>query len=276
MKTFSSVKPKTQSDIRNVYMNKKDLVLDFKSSRVICPDILEFSTESSVLSQKDFFDLKLDEACSLQTKDIGLCEVEDDLYWDEFPVNILDVGAFNAPASAGEDLFWAAELILSKKSMKMRVAGLVFYMEYKMAKILDFIEEDVVIPIDYPSFYYLNQLFKKVTKTKPKNLMVHLSEDRVYFTCDDSEYCIVIFRKHGDFKVIKGHLDIIKKRFEEEEYVQQSKSLDRVQYAKEQDSTFKHTCKVLGATISHESSNTIDKYYDANGVLYLTKEKENV
>jgi hypothetical protein len=254
-------------------MNKKDLVLDFGSTRIICLDTLEFSTDPCIISQKDFFDLKFDEAKTIDSKNIGLSNIPNTLTWNEIPINILDVGAFNAPASAGEDLFWHSELILSKQSIKIRVSGLIYYLEYKMPKILDCVDSDVVVPLGYNVFYYLNQMFKKVTKTKPKNLELAITDKHVYFHCDDSEYYIVVERKHRELSVKEKHLDMIKAAFESIEYKLKEKTLDRVQFGKEQEAIFKHTCKALGDTISRATGEIADKYFDANGVLYLTKEK---
>jgi hypothetical protein len=254
-------------------MNEKNLVLDFESSRIICPNTLETSTDSCTITQKDFFDLKFEEANTVNKTDVGDWQVPDTLKWEEFPINILDLGVFNAAASAGEDLFWHSELILNKQYIKIRVSGLIYYFEYKMPKMLDFIDKDVTISLDYSVFYYLNQMFKKVTKTKPKNLMLSFDEDRVYLTCDDSEYCILVYRKHRSFAVKDKHLDLIKAAFEAIEYEPREKALDRVQFGKEQESIFKHTCKVLGETISRATGKIADKYFDAMGVLYLTKEK---
>ncbi len=268
------IKPKTLQEDKFAYLIRDACRLDFGSSSVLMPKDSQMNFGHLVLIPiKDLFNQDASKLLQIAKGSEEFLSVPK-LDWKEIPINLLDTGAFNAPASAGEDLFWAGELIVSKNKLRIHVAGLVYYIEHEMPKITEGIETAQVIPLDYNAFYYLNQLFKKVTKTKPKNLKFAFKNDVAYLTNSDEEFFILVPTKYSKTAYKTKVLEEISNTYRNTAYTERNKELVRKDYVKDQDSLLKHLSKVLDDKFSFSESVYIQMFSSGQSKLYLNKRKE--
>lgn len=273
---IQTIKPKTLSEKNFAYLYRDGILLDFNSSLVLLPNDSGLNYASlSRISIKDFFNFELDNANEIESLDnskLSVFSLPENIEWIEFPINLLDVGIFNAAASAGEDLYWAGEFIINPKFISVKIAGLVYYMEHKMPKIIDGIEEKI-IPIDYHFCYYMNQFFKKITKTKPKNIKIAIIKDFVYITNSDEEFYVLVNLKSLELSFKGKTLTSISKVILEKDYSLEGEKILKKDYIKTQESLIKHLSKVLDEEIKEFSSKDIQMFSSDMSKLYLLKRK---
>lgn len=270
MESLQLIKPKTLSSDSNVaYLYKKDCLLDFGMSKVLLNGALDSEWPLTVILQRHLFNNYFSEANQIESDIIFNAP---NISWNIIPINLMDVSVFNSITSAGETLFWHAKLHIAKNNFQIRSVGLNYVVTHDMAKVLDWVEVNVNFSIDYNVFYYLNQMFKKVTKTKPQNLLIGLTKENTWITNELKEFFIIIPTNHNEFKVKDFSFEKIISVFENRNYSAAS-NIDRISYGKTAGSLFKHITKCLDDTINVGKTKEIIRFSNQFTKVYMCEAK---
>jgi hypothetical protein len=277
MINLTKIRPKTLPDNQYAYLEKHACVLDFGTSSVLMPTGVSVNYQPTKIAIKDLFNMELEKGLGLKNNDPRPSILIPDLDWKTIPMNLVDVGVFNSISSAGDAIFWHAKLILSRKSWKIKSAGFIYYLEFSMAKILDWIPEDkeIIINLDHNANYYINQMFKDMTKTKPKVMKIAFDKENVYFMEDSDEcnYCLMVKRACSEFTEKDKSFDKISQIYLNQSNSSGYKQIDRKSFIKDRDSLCKHLLKACGDTPKYASLDIADKYESDTVKLWINKKK---
>jgi len=269
METLQTIKPKTLSVDKFAYLNKRDCLLDFGTSRILLNGALDSEWPQTAVLQKHLFNNYLEEANQV---DGDIVFSAPNLAWNIIPINLMDVGVFNSITSAGEDLFWYANVKLTQKLLQIKSSGLTYFISHDMAKILEWIGSEKIFSVDYSVFYYLNQMFKKVTKTKPQNMLIGFTVDEVWITNESKEFYIIIPLENNEFKVKGKTFDALVRVFENKSYASAG-SVDRIQFGKTAGSLFKHLTKCLDDKIEVSKAKEVSRFNNQFTKVYICEAK---
>lgn len=270
-----SAKPKTMSKDLYCYVFGKNITLDFKTSRIFIPNCLDQDTQRSMISHKDFFD-KTEESTGLIAYEHNFNYEIDKSKFSSIPINIMDSNVFNSQASIGEDLFIVSKMTISNNSLDIKALGHIYCLSYKMNKVEPGVIDPINITLDFHSVYYLNVLFKKVSKTKVKSLMYYDYGNGFYLTNEDFDLIIDVPKEDLRIKLFLHMLDVVLKHYESIDFNEHEHSYNRVQFSKDKDPSFKHLSKSLGDTLIERQGEFVNKYLDEKRycTLYLSNKKK--
>lgn len=165
------IKPKTVSNEKYAWLDTSSVLLDFGLTKVLGQ--AQTGMPSCVIPMKELFAENFDAATQLLGEGPVLIfpDTEDDA-WIRVPINVMDASVFNSVASAGESDFWAGRLIVSSTGIQVDVAGCLYYLQYKMAKVLPNVLQPIILDLTWDAFYYLYKMFSGVAIKKPDELLL--------------------------------------------------------------------------------------------------------
>jgi len=275
MHRLQQIRPKTLSSNRDAFLEGSACLLDLDTCKVLMPNGISTNYQASKISIKSLFNMELENASAISKNDRPAMYVPD-LTWNTIPINLIDVNVFNSIASAGDAIFWHGNLSFNKKSWSLTAAGFVYYIEYSMPKIVEWASEHgISFNIDHNVCYYMNQMFKSVTKTKPRVLKVAFDDDNLYLKedSDECQYVVIVPRSHPEYNEKLKSFNAITEMYVGLEVAASKSTVDRISYGKDKDSLFKHLTKCLGDTINMYAGGDADFYKSDTVKLWINKKK---
>lgn len=274
MHRLQDIKPKTLSETHNAYLCDKSCLLDFGTSKVLLNQGLTVSYQNSSINIKDLFNFELENAvANTSGSPINNYNISS-LNWNTLPINLIDANVFNAVASAGDAKFWDGSFTISNKEIQVEGVGFMFFTKHNMPKMIKWIDPECSLRfnLDHNAFYYIYQLFKGVTKTKPGVMKIAVNDNYAFITSEEEPYIIIIPRQHKEFTEKAKSYYAIRKFFIELE-INNMKTIDRKSYVKDKDSIFKHLLKAVGDSPKTGSSLYTDLYESENTKLWILQKK---
>lgn len=269
------IKPKTLSEDKLAFIQGRWCALDFMTSIIVLEDAFDINMPSSFIPMKNLFQDEMDKATATSEKPISkYIDTIKDLDYKIIPLNLYDVSVFNSLASAGEDIFWSGLIELRNNGIVIKASGFNYFIEHKMAKVLSFIqpEQDVSFIIDYQACYFVYQMFKAVTKTKPKNLLIHRSENIAVLTNEEKSFYILLEQENHKLKYKNNTMLRIEKFISDINFDSKGK-IDRKESGFFKDSLFKHLTKCLNDTLDEFESPNIELYKNELTKVYIFKKR---
>jgi len=281
MENLQKIKPKTLSDDKYAFMQDRWCALDFITSSIILLDAFDINMPSSFINMKNLFQSEMDEAKIVSERPIKkTIDTIKDLEYKVIPMNLYDISVFNSIASTGEDIFWSCNVILNADCIELKASGMNYFIAHKMPKTLEFLRTEsstksISFIADYQVCYYLYQMFKNVTKTKPKNLLINWDNlvNVITFTDEERSFYIQVYNKNQKLEYKHATMIEIQKYINSVEFSSKGK-IDRKESGFFKDSLFKHLTKCLNDTLDQYESPYIELYKNELTKVYIFKKRQ--